>query len=302
MKKKILIIGFGSIGRRHASILNKFKNVGEIFILTKQKSYNYKNIKTLQEIKFINPDYILICSKTSDHYEHLKFIEKNFKNKIVLVEKPLFEKFKNFVVRNNKVFIGYNLRYHPVIQFIKDYVKNKKIFSINVSCSSYLPYWRKNINYSLSNSAKKIYGGGALLELSHELDYVQWIFKKIKKINYVRIKKISNLKIDSEDYVSIIGKTDLANFIIDLNYFSLYAQRLVIINGNNFSLKGDLIKNSVEIFKKRKKKIIKFKIDKNYTYNEQHKFLLSNNYKNSCSYIQGTKLMSLVDKIRNFKK
>ena len=302
MKKRILIIGFGSIGRRHASILNKFKNVGEIFIFTKQKSHNYKNIKTLQEIKLVEPDYILICSKTSDHYKHLKFVEKTFKNKIVLVEKPLFEKFNNFVVRNNKVFIGYNLRYHPVIQFIKDYIKNKKIFSINVSCNSYLPNWRKNIDYAHSNSAKKIYGGGVLLELSHEIDYVQWIFNTIKEIEHVRIKKISNLKIDTEDCVLIIGKTNSVNFIIDLNYFSLCEQRLVIINGNNFTLKGDLINNSVEIFKKNRKKIMKFKVDKNYTYNEQHKSLLRSDYRNSCSYAQGAKLMLLINKIKNFRK
>ena len=163
-------------------------------------------------------------------------------------------------------------------------------------------YWRKNIDYSLSNSAKKNYGGGVLLELSHEIDYIQWIFQKIKKINYAWIKKISNLKTNCEDCVSIVGKTNLVNFIVDLNYFSLYTQRLIIINGDDFSLKGDLINNSIEIFKERKKKTIKFKIDKNFTYKEQHKSLLSNNYKNSCSYNQGIKLMSVFDKIRNFKK
>ena len=140
-----------------------------------------------------------------------------------------------------------------------------------------------------------------LLELSHEIDYVQWIFKKIRKINHATNKKNSNLKIDTEDCVSIIGKTDLTDFIIDLNYFSLYLQRLVIINGNDFTLKGDLIYNSVEIFKKNKKKVIKFKINKNYTYNLQHKSLLNNNYKNSCTYKQGIKLMLLIDKIRKFK-
>mgnify|MGYP003758657837 CR=1 FL=1 len=250
----------------------------------------------------IDPDYILICSRTSDHFKHLSYLEKNLKKKIILVEKPVFENFKNFRVHNNKVFIGYNLRYHPVINFIKNYVKNKKIFSVNVSCYSYLPHWRKNINYTETNSAKKIYGGGALLELSHEIDYVQWIFKKIKKINHVKIRKISNLKIDTEDSVSIIGKTNLVNFFIDLNYFSLYAQRLIIIYGNNFALKGDLINNSVEIFKQNKKKTLKYKTDKNYTYREQHKSLLNSNYENSCSYNEGAKLMFLFDKIKNFKK
>ena len=177
MKKKILIIGFGSIGKRHAAILNKFRNVEKIFILTKQKISNYKSIKTLKEVKFINPDYILICSKTSDHYEHLKYIERHFKNKIVLVEKPLFNKSKNLTIKNNKVFVGYNLRYHPIIRFLKNKIKKKKIFSVYIFCGSYLPNWRKNQNYQFCYSSKKKMGGGVLLDLSHEIDYLQWIFK-----------------------------------------------------------------------------------------------------------------------------
>jgi CMP-N,N'-diacetyllegionaminic acid synthase len=301
MNKTALIIGYGSIGERHAKLLKKFKNISKIYILTKRICNNFNKIKSISEIKKINPDYIVISSRTSDHFKHLSYVEKNLKNKIILVEKPLFKNFKNLKIRNNKVFVGYNLRYHPVIHFVRNYVKNKKIFSINVYCHSYLPHWRKNINYVKSNSAKKTSGGGALLELSHEIDYLQWIFKKIKKLNHAIIKKISNLKIDTEDYVSIIGKTSLADFIIDLNFFSLNPQRLIIVNGNDFSLKGDLIGNSVEIFKKNTKKVKKFKIDKNYTYNLQHKSLLSKKYGDSCTYIQGKQLMLLIDKIRKFK-
>ena len=302
MKKRILIIGFGSIGRKHAILLKSFKNISEIYIMTKQNCSSFKKITDISEVIKINPDYIIICSRTSDHFKHLTYLEKNINNKIILVEKPLFKNFKNFKIKNNKVFIGYNLRYHPVIKYMKNYISNKKVFSVNVSCCSYLPNWRKNIDYAKSSSAKKIYGGGALLELSHEIDYLQWIFKKITKINHVEIGKISNLKIDVEDSVSIIGKTNLVNFFIDLNFFSLYAQRVIFVYGNDFTLKGDLITNSVEIIKKNKKKTKKYKIDKNYTYREQHKSLLNNNFGNSCTYAEGAKLMFLFDKIKNFRK
>jgi len=302
VKKTVLIIGYGSIGKRHALILKNFKNISKIYILTNQTCKNFNKIRNISEINKINPDYILICSRTSDHFKHLSYLEQNVKNKIILVEKPLFKNFKNLKVKKNRVFVGYNLRYHPVIKFIKNYVRNKKIFSVNINCHSYLPNWRKNINYQKANSAKKIYGGGALLELSHEIDYFQWIFKKIQKLNYVQIKKISSLKIDTEDNVLISGETNTVNFSIDLNFFSLYAKRLIIVYGNNFTLKGDLINNKVEIFKSNKKRIMKFKIEKNYTFAEQHKSLLKKQYKDSCSYSEGKKLMLLFDKIKNFRK
>ena len=301
MKKKVLIIGFGSIGKRHASILSQFKNIGKIFILTKQKSHGYNKITNLSEIKLIDPDYILICSRTSDHYKHLQFIEKNLKNKIILVEKPLFKNSKNFKIKKNKVFVGYNFRYHPIIKYIKNFIKNKRIFSVSANCKSYLPHWRKNIKYSKSNSAKKCFGGGVLLELSHEIDYIQWIFKKIKKIEHVRMKRISNLKIDTEDCVTIIGKTLVTNFIIDLNFFSLNSERVIIVDGKDFTLKADLIKNFVQIFGKRKKNI-KFNIKKDFTYEQQHKSLLKGNYDKSCTYSQGEKLMLLIDRVKkNYK-
>ena len=301
MKKKVLIIGFGSIGKRHARLLKNFKNISEIYLLTNQNPGNFKIVKKISDVKKIDPDYILICSRTSEHFKHLYYIEKNLKKKIILVEKPLFNNFKNLKIKRNKVFVGYNLRYHPVIKFVKKYIKNKKIFSVNVSCNSYLPNWRKNINYAESNSAKKNYGGGALLELSHEIDYVQWIYKKIRKIDYAKVSKISGLKSNADDCVIIIGKIGLADLTIDLNYFSLHEQRLIIINGNDFCLKANLIENSVEIFKKNKRNIIKFKVNKDHTYIQQHKLLLNKNYKDSCNYSQGLNLMALIQKIRNKK-
>ena len=74
------------------------------------------------------------------------------------------------------------MRFHPVIQYLKKEIGKRKINFISINLSSYLPNWRKNIDYKKSNSAKKIFGGGLLLELSHELDYIRWIFGNIKLI------------------------------------------------------------------------------------------------------------------------
>ena len=83
-------------------------------------------------------------------------IEKNFVNKSVLIEKPLFEKIKNIKKKlNNFYSIGYNLRYHPVLIFLKKNVENKRVFNVKINSSSYLPEWRK-IDYVKSVSSKKV--------------------------------------------------------------------------------------------------------------------------------------------------
>jgi predicted dehydrogenase len=303
LKKKVLIIGFGSIGKKHATILKNFKMVSDIYIFSKKNSKTFINIKKLSQIKKINPDYIIICSRTLDHFKHLKYIEKNLSKKIVLVEKPLFSKFHNFTIARNKVFVAYNLRQHPVLKFIKNFIKNKKLFSVNIFCNSYLPAWRKNVNYKNSYSSHRRSGGGVLLDLSHEIDYLQWIFKKIKKIDLVKIKKLSNLKINVEDHVLIVGKTELSNFVVDLNYYSLFSRREVIIDGHNFFIRGDLINGFVEIhLKNKKKKIISFKNDKNYTYIKQHELILNKNYRTLSTFNDANKLMLLTDKFKKIKK
>ena len=184
-----LIIGYGSIGAKHGQILRKIKKIKSIFILTNQKiPREFKKCNSLKEIKKINPDYIILSSETKKHYKQLKFINKNLKDKIILVEKPIFEKHYKFHKPRNKIFVGYNLRFHPIIQKIKKIVNKKKIYSINSYCVSNLINWRKNKQYFNSSSAKKKDGGGVTLDLSHEFDFITWIFGKMKLIGYNKKK------------------------------------------------------------------------------------------------------------------
>ena len=128
LKNKIaLIIGFGSIGRKHFSIIKKLNIFKKIYILTKQKK-KLNIISSLKDLNFIKPSYIIISSRTNMHFSQLKILERKIKNSYILVEKPLFEKKKLLNVTQNKVFVGYNLRFHPVLIFLKKFLRKKKFF------------------------------------------------------------------------------------------------------------------------------------------------------------------------------
>ena len=73
------------------------------------------------------------------------------------MEKPLFEKYKKFRIINNKVFVGYNMRFNPLISFIKKIVNKEKFWSINIICGSYLPMWRKILTTKNLRGKKKIW-------------------------------------------------------------------------------------------------------------------------------------------------
>ena len=294
---KVLIIGYGSIGQQHAKILKKFNC--KIKVLTKQEKIPFTIIKNKSEIIQYNPDYVIISNNTSKHVEYLNFLEKNFSNKIVLTEKPISDKYKKLKLKNNKYIVGYNLRFHPVIQFIKKEIKKKNINFISINVSTYLPEWRKNINYEISNSARKNYGGGLILELSHELDYIRWIFGNIK-LFYSFNKHISNLKIDTDDILILFGEVNKKiKIIFNMNFFSRINQRSIQIDGKDFSLRGDLIKNHIEIFSNKKKKKYNcdsFKISK--TYIQEHQNVFKKDFKDFCTLDEAMNTLKFIEKIK----
>ena len=258
MKKVGLIIGFGSIGKKHFKSMSKSKIFKKIYILSKRLNRNKNYIDNLSQISEINPDIIVICSETSSHLSQLMYIEKNFYNKIILVEKPLFSKSSLFKIKNNKVFVAYNLRYDPILQYIKKYAANMKIICTNINCNSFLPNWR-NRNYKKLYSASKKKGGGVHLDLSHEIDYANWIFKSLKRKS-ITLKKISNLRINSYDYTNFSGTSYLSKIVnINLNYFSRMEKRNIEIFTNKKYLFIDIINRIIQFKSSKDLKIKKFK-------------------------------------------
>ena len=294
---KVLIVGYGSIGRRHAYILSKNKKISEIKIFSKININNFHTINNKNDIKKFNPQYVIIANETHLHLRELIFFEKNFKNIFILVEKPLFNKFIDYKIKNNKIFVGYNLRFHPFIKLIKKMIINKKIWNINVICGSYLPSWRKGREYNKSYSAKKI-SGGVLLDLSHELDYLKLIFGNFKPL-YVIHNKISDLNIKSFDNLNLFAQgNNKLNIQLYLNYFFKIPMRQILIDGKNLSINADLISNTMHVVNNKKYK--KYKLDNfdiNTMYSNQHNEIINNNIKNICTFEEGKQIMKIINKI-----
>ena len=295
--KRIIIIGSGNISKTH---YKSIRNLKFLSIIKKYKSREFTKLN-IKDLKKFKPDFFIICSPASLHIKHLKIIEKCCSDKYILIEKPLSTKFiKSFKFKNN-YFVGYNLRFHPVIIFLKKYLKNKTIFSVNVVSFSFLPFWRK-INYSKSVSAKKRLGGGIVLEMSHELDYLNWIFGDLNILSSFN-KKISNLKIDTDDTLVATFKTKLKEIInLNLNFFSLLPKREITVSGKDFSINCNLLKNKIFIIEKKNNKIIKRNVlYKNFslkkTYEKQIELFLKKNHRQLVPIKESNNLMKLLNKL-----
>ncbi|MGJ0353779.1 Gfo/Idh/MocA family protein [Aliarcobacter cryaerophilus] len=297
---KVLIIGFGSIGKRHYDVLSQLSEVQNIDLVTKQNIENIVCYKNLEIVENINQyDYFVIASETNKHFEQLKFLEENVKNKLFFCEKPLFESKQDLEIKNNRVFIGYVLRFHPLLEKLKEFVKNEKILLINAKCGQYLPSWRPNTDYKNCYSAKKEEGGGVLLDLSHEIDYVQWLAGQINEIKSYQVK-ISDLEINSDDLTMLIGKTHKDILVnISMDYISKITHRKLLVETLEHTYELDFISN--KLIKKNKagiEEIYSFSnLERNYMFEKMHLDIFEQQ-KNVCTFKEALEVMDTISTIQ----
>lgn len=262
--KKFLLVGLGSIGKKHLSIIRSIYPSAEIVAVSSKAIEHFPDansiIKSLAQIADFQPDYAIVASPSTNHLsDALLILEKT--NAHVLIEKPLstdFDDVLNFqsIIQNNYstrcVGVGYNLRFSPALDFFKKIICSKyvgDIYAIDVVCHSYLPDWRPNEDYSRTVTARSDLGGGVLLELSHELDYLTWLFGTPKWISCFK-GRFSNLNIDVDDCANLLigyKAPSMNEFYcqLSLNFFSPVKQRYCTVIGSNGVVRLDLIKHTV---------------------------------------------------------
>ena len=104
------------------------------------------------------------------------------------------------------ILIGYVLRYTPGAQRFNQWLTGGSIGEIlhgRIECGSYLPDWRPAQDYRESASAIPELGGGVLLELSHELDYMNWFFGEPVKV-LARLRNTGSLGLKVEDQADML--------------------------------------------------------------------------------------------------
>jgi len=93
---------------------------------------------------------------------------------------------------------GFNLRYEPGLQYLKQTIDPEAIAFAQIECGSYLPLWRPGTDYRRTYSARKAMGGGIILDDVHELDYACWLFGYPREVR-CSFGQFGNLDIDVED-------------------------------------------------------------------------------------------------------
>jgi predicted dehydrogenase len=286
-----LVVGYGSIGARHARILGE---LGCHTAVVSQRDVPFPLVfKSIQHALDQHiPGYVVIANATDQHYTCLETIAGLGYRGKVLVEKPIFDALQPVPAHSfSQVGVAYNLRFHPIIQMLKSVLKGETVITVQAYVGQYLPDWRPGTDYRSSYSADSARGGGVLRDLSHELDYLGWLFGPCLRVAALG-GHMSSLEINSDDTFSMLLSTARCPIVsVQLNYLDRNARRVIVVSTNNHTYEADLIRETFTV----DREITTVPIDRDGTYRTMHDSVLRGAVEDVCSVDEGLATLRLID-------
>lgn len=239
-----LIIGLGSIGKKHAAILRKMNchvaGVDPMVSINGMDMY-----PSIEEGLTFEPDMVWLCTPTSLHSEaacdiiergiHL-FIEKPVAHSAQAADKIL--QAANKIGQDVMVWVGCNMRFHPAVLKLKEFIGQGMIGTPRVfrfHFSHWLPNMRPGVDYRQTYAAKK-QGGGIILDNVHDIDLALMFSGPVKQSNGFAFKS-GLLDMDAEDTacISLIHENRAMSFL-HMDYLRKDKSRGIEILGDTGSL------------------------------------------------------------------
>ncbi len=215
---RAVIAGLGSIGQRHLRNLRQIAPEAEIAVWH-QHSHPGERPAPEEANRVVYrldaaldplPDFAVIANPAPMHIETARqFAERGVD---LFVEKPLaasMDGVENLLSlcreRGLICMVAYVFRFYEPLRLAKAMISGRQIgrvLSFNAEVGQYLPDWRPGRDYRETASAKRSLGGGAVLELSHEIDLARWLVGEVETVS-ASMGKLSDLEIDVEDTAEI---------------------------------------------------------------------------------------------------
>lgn len=249
---KILIIGLGNIGQRHARNLRAILGDSvELFawrvrglkhvITPAMQADSSRNVETEYNIKAFEdldcalaekPNAAFVCNPTSHHLStaqlcaeqdcHL-FIEKPVSQSLSGLHKLL----KAVDTRKLVTLVGYQFRFHPCLKAVSDLLATQvigRILMVRATVGEYLPGWHGYEDYRKTYAASAELGGGVILSQIHEFDYLYSLFGLPCSV-YSLGGHWSGLDLDVEDAASTLMDFSVEDKPVAVHLQQDYVQR-----------------------------------------------------------------------------
>jgi predicted dehydrogenase len=256
---KILVVGGGSIGRRHISNLIQLQ-AGEVICLRRsddgefRKKFGIEVVTTWEQAREKGFDAVVLCTPTSLHAEGIdRAIEAGCP---LFVEKPLvgslpeFENVSRKLAAHRGVFyLGYMMRQHPLVRQIRDLIAEGgfgKPFWGRFEFGSYMPGWHPSEDYKISYASRQDLGGGVINTISHETDLVMYFFGRPNAI-YTTVSDTRILGIEVEESADSILEFDGITAQLHVDFLQRTYHRSISICCEKGRIDWDWSENKVTV-------------------------------------------------------
>lgn len=302
---KAIVSGYGSIGERHHQILSSLGLFESVDVISSRaSSLNLKSGRAFPCVSEVNCieqySYAVVSSGTSDHLKDYLALRNANPQSTILIEKPLGCDLEFAGIGDEKCFVSYNLRFHRGVKEILSWMKHESVLHADFVVGQNLNQWNKARHYSEMYRSSRKLGGGALLDLSHELDLACFLFPKLR-LHAVMMRNSGLHEIDVEDQAEILAQSGSGGLIrIHMDTLDHGSIRTYRFQGRESTLKCDLLNNKASIFSRDGHFSTK-SWDESYDHSIEslHLDLLQNNGTNSvCSLMEAIDLQKLIVQCR----
>lgn len=287
---KAAVVGYGSIGARHARLLGQLGH--EVAVVSRRRAGARTEYQSIAEaVRDFRPEYVVIANDTAAHLAAMQdLVDADYRG-IVLVEKPLFHAcLAPPAHRFSGLYVGYNLRFHPLVERFREIAAGEKILLASVYVGQQLRAWRER-DYRQTYSASRTRGGGVLLDLSHEIDYLLWILGDWKAL-VASGGHLSELEIASDDAYSLILDTAGCSLVsLSMNYLHTPGRRTISLVSSRATYELDLQAGSIAV----DGKVEKLSLERDHTYLRQHQAILGGTRGQLCTMEGALEVLRVID-------
>lgn len=244
---KILVVGVGSIGRRHAQNAKQFAETAicECNAELGQEVATELCLPLFMDLNHAldwKPDHVIVATPT---HIHLAVADRAIESGAhVLIEKPIshsLDNVKEFLDKaellGKKVFVVCNMRFHPAVQTLARNINGvgKPLF-VRAQYGNWLPDMRPGADYRTLYCSRQMTGGGVILDAIHEIDYISWLLGSVQTV-ICNAGRLSNLDIDVEDYAELLSSHSTGVMSeIHMDYLQRFKRRGCDIIGTDGTL------------------------------------------------------------------
>ncbi len=215
--KHVLVLGCGSIGQRH------LRNAATLGVPFRQgydpdpdrraeaAATGAQMFDDLDAAFAARPEAVFVCTPPVSHVAlarralgvgaHL-FVEKPLSLDLVDTQALI----DGAEAAGRVLMVGYNLRFHLGIARLLEVVSSGEIggiVAVRAEFGQYLPDWRPTRDYRQGYNAHRSQGGGVLLDVSHEIDYLRALVGEIDAV-YCLARNTGRLEVDTEDLAALV--------------------------------------------------------------------------------------------------